>query len=487
MLDFTSKKQILICLFLIVLLGAGLRFYDLAAESLWTDEMISLIHIQKDSFTSLIHSVLDYELIPPGYFILLNGWAHFFGETEFYLRFLSALFDSISIILIYFLGKKIFDSKVGLWSALIFSTSMLPLVYAQEARPYAFFGFLVLLSSYLLAIICTDQLGSTQKYYFFSYMIIITLSLYVDYMTLFVLMFHSLFILIYFYRKDKSILKKQLLFSIGALIIFIPGLQLMLIQALIRQPALQERLLLWGVPQIMSNLGIIFYLLPIILMFTGTIILFFYVKDRLFRKIKLQGIIFISLFFWVIFCILQVIFLDKIIRSFALVRHSFFVVPFCYILISKANSLILNKRIKALVLISIIVFNGITLVYYYQQTTKAPWNEAIAFLGINSPSNSLVLFDRSGANADLFNYYLKQNSGLNFRQLNLSWSEKRQLVMIDEKYLFKQLDLESSFWLVSSRNIKTRDYYQELLKEKYPLVLEKKYKELELYYFKSSN
>ena len=58
-------------LLLIVLLGAGLRFYDLGGEALWTDEMVSLRHVQKES---LIDSVVRAELMPPGYFLFLSGW-----------------------------------------------------------------------------------------------------------------------------------------------------------------------------------------------------------------------------------------------------------------------------------------------------------------------------------------------------------------------------------------------------------------------------
>src|SRR3989338_8529152 len=96
-------------LLLIVLLVAGLRFYDLGGEALWTDEMVSLRHVQDTSFREVIDSVVQAELMPPGYFLFLSGWISFFGISEFSLRFISAFFDTLSIILIFLLGKRFYE------------------------------------------------------------------------------------------------------------------------------------------------------------------------------------------------------------------------------------------------------------------------------------------------------------------------------------------------------------------------------------------
>jgi len=77
-----NKKKVYLILFLIVILGATLRFYDLSTESLWTDEMVSLIHTQKENYKGLIDSVIYTELMPPGYFITLKYWASLFGTSE---------------------------------------------------------------------------------------------------------------------------------------------------------------------------------------------------------------------------------------------------------------------------------------------------------------------------------------------------------------------------------------------------------------------
>ncbi len=479
--DPTNKKTVLICLFLIVLLGAGLRFYDLTAESLWTDEAVTLIHARTENTKALIDSVIYAELMPPGYFILLKYWINYFGEKEFSLRFLSVIFDCFSIILIYLLGKKIFNPKVGLVSALILSTFMLQLVYAQEARPYAFFGFLVLFSSYLFLCLYQNNLNSKRKYYLLGYILVNLTALYTNYMVMFVLLFHLLIFLFFFYPENKPSLKEYLLSLISTFILFLPGMQILYLQALIRHPLLQKTLILRGVPEFLSNLGIIFYLLPLIFVLLFLPLGFYLFKKYLITRFKQEYLIRTILLFALLFGIAHLILLNTTLRSFALVRHSFFIFPIFIIILAWAVLEIKSNKLKLIAIFFILLFNFSTLFVYYTETTKAPWDEAINFISEHSDGNTLILFDRSGSNLFLYSYYFPDE----FRHLNLTWDERTKLVQINEKELFQTLSKEKNFWLISSRNIKTGDYYPELLKSKYPLLLEQKYKELELYYFKT--
>src|SRR3989344_5663696 len=477
-----NNKTFLFCLFLIILLGVGLRFYDLTAESLWTDEMISLIHLRAENAKELIDSVIYAELMPPGYFLMLQSWANYFGESEFSLRFLSVLFDCFSIILVYLLGKKVFNQKVGLLSALVFSTTMLPIVYAQEARPYALFGFLVLLSSYLFLCLYQNDLGSKRKYYFLRYTLVNAVSLYINYLALFELLFHLLIFLFFFYFQSKSSLKTQIFSFISTFILFLPGMQILYLQALIRHPILQKTLILRGVPEFLSNLGILFYLLPLIISLFFFVFGFYIFKKYLILRFKQEYLVRTILFFALLLGIVHLILLETILRSFALIRHSFFTFPFFIILLAWAVLKIKPNQRKLTAILIILLFNSYTLLVYYTETTKAPWAEAVNFISEHSDQNILILFDRSGSNVLLYDYY----SSPNFRHLNLTWEERGKLVQINEEELFQNISKEKNFWLVSSRNIKTGDYYQELLIGKFPLILEKKYKELDLYYFKSS-
>ncbi|MBT6774404.1 hypothetical protein HOA91_03460 [Candidatus Woesearchaeota archaeon] len=482
-----NKKKVYLILFLIVILGATLRFYDLSTESLWTDEMVSLIHTQKENYKGLIDSVIYTELMPPGYFITLKYWASLFGTSEFSLRFLSAFFDSLSVILIYLLGAKVFNKKVGLISALIFSTTMLQIVYAQEARPYALFGFLVLLSTYLFILLSQTPLNKRKKIYFlFGYSLVNAILLYTNYMALFVIIFHSL-ILFFYYREHKSHLNLKNHFSsaIISIIFFIPGLQILFIQTMIRHPILQESLVLRGVPVFLSNLGVGFYLLPLILLLLFTIGILVLFRKYSFKMPKNNTIIWVTFVSLAFIGIIHLFLMDTITRSFALVRHSFFIIPFFYVLVAKVISLLKLKRTQIIIVFLILIFNFFTLTLYYGETTKAPWDEAVITIKEHSSSKPLILFDRSGSNVLLFDYYWDTELYRGYDQIKLTWENKRELIKINESQLFSLLNQKKEFWLISSRNIKTGDYYVKLLKDKYNLIYSESYKELDLYYYNS--
>jgi uncharacterized membrane protein len=85
---------------------------------------------------------------PPLYYWILYLWTYLFGYSEFSLRFISLLTGSLSIPLIFLLGKRIFNPTVGLIAALILATSSYQIYYSQEARAYIVMVFLALLSYY---------------------------------------------------------------------------------------------------------------------------------------------------------------------------------------------------------------------------------------------------------------------------------------------------------------------------------------------------
>jgi len=476
-----QKKKVYFWLFLIILLGIGLRFYNLSAESLWTDEMVSLMHTQRSNDLEIIDSVTNMELMPPGYFLILDRWINYFGNSEFSLRFLSVLFDSLSILLVFLIATKLFNKKIGLISAFLLATTMLQIVYAQEARPYSLFGFLVLLSTYLLILAFDNKIKYKKTLLFVLYSIFVTLSLYVNYMALFLIILHLMFLI--FFKKNKEI-KNFIKSIIFTLIIFIPGFSILKIQALLRHTNLQKNLVLRGVPQFLSDFGVGFYLLPLITLTFFLILAYLYLRRNVDWAKFNKKMIFFSIISLFLFMVVHIVLLDTFMRSFALIRHSFFIVPFIYIGIAILISKFDMKKAK-LILIVILLFNSFTLFTYYTETTKAPWDKGINFVDKNSlETDTLILLDRSGSNFGLLQYH---SLNKDFRIMNLTWGEKRKLVKINESELFVKLNKEESFWLISSRNIKTGTYYKDLLAKKYELIESKKYKEMEVYHFSSIN
>lgn len=532
-----SKKTIYFLLVAIVLLGFLLRLYALTGESLWTDEMVSLSHARQETISSLAHSVAEKELMPAGYFIFLSYWIKLFGESEFSLRFPSLLFDLGSIILIFLLGAKsgaqLFGTELpgekkvtgdvmgylgrtglltGLLSSLFLSTTMLQVLYAQEARPYSFFTFLALLSSLLLVHFYKKQNLSS----FLVYTLVTALALHINYMAFFLIFFQLLAIIFYsnhFNHSNQSnhfnhfnqggqkrFLNIYFLSLVSLLILFIPQINILIRQVQLRQPFLQQFFHYLGLPSFLAQLGLFFYLLPVVslsLLIVLGMLFFKKKRESLILYFSNKNIFLITLFLLLIAGAMHLLFLEKSLRSFTLIRHSFFVAPFFYLFAARsivAYSITAHRRIvidklklsvPLLVILGILIFNAFTLTAYYQTVSKPPWREAVPFIEENFPENPLLLFERGGSNIKLYEYYssgearmidLSKDGGDDINGVN-------NLDNLDE--LVRTLSREKSFWLVSSRIMVKGEDYKALFDREFELRLKKEYPELSVYLYQT--
>ena len=77
--------------------------------------------------------------------MLMLPWVRIFGTSEFSLRFPSLLFSFFTVVLLFFLGRRFFNKKIGLIASFIMGLCPFHIWYAQEARDYSmvlFFGTL---------------------------------------------------------------------------------------------------------------------------------------------------------------------------------------------------------------------------------------------------------------------------------------------------------------------------------------------------------
>jgi mannosyltransferase len=115
-----------------ILLGALLRLYQIGAQSLWFDELLSL-SIARLPIQQVIFSPASID--PPLFYVLLHFWLRF-GTADGIVRLLPAFCGVATIPAIYALGKQLLSAQVGLAAALIFAIAPLQLYHAQEVRMY---------------------------------------------------------------------------------------------------------------------------------------------------------------------------------------------------------------------------------------------------------------------------------------------------------------------------------------------------------------
>ena len=121
MSDFLKKYKVFLTLFLIVLFGAFLRFYNISSVpvSLYWDEVASAYNAYsiaqsgKDeygtSYPLLFRSFEDYKT--PANIYLTSVIVKFLGLSEFTTRFTSALFGSLSVLISFFLVSELLKKQ----------------------------------------------------------------------------------------------------------------------------------------------------------------------------------------------------------------------------------------------------------------------------------------------------------------------------------------------------------------------------------------
>ncbi len=138
------KKLHLFFTLIILLLAVFLRVYHLTQQSFWFDEAFAWnIVIQPDMFPRIVA-----DTHPPLFYLLLRGWMSVMGDSELALRSLSAFISTLTVAMMYPLGREI-AKRLGIGLVLIPLTAMLffalndaDIFHAQEARNYALYNLL---------------------------------------------------------------------------------------------------------------------------------------------------------------------------------------------------------------------------------------------------------------------------------------------------------------------------------------------------------
>jgi len=124
---------------------AALRFHSLAIKSFWFDEGVGFAIARLDWY-NFARILWRREANMSLYYLFLHFWLYF-GSSEFFVRALSVLFAVASVPVIYFLGRRLFDTRVALIAAALFAVNAYHVQYSQDARSYSLMVLLCLLSS----------------------------------------------------------------------------------------------------------------------------------------------------------------------------------------------------------------------------------------------------------------------------------------------------------------------------------------------------
>jgi uncharacterized membrane protein len=166
-----------------------LRLWNIQCPLMWQDEISTIgnatgqftgvddqkrfpenVIIGKPYNTSSINSaesIIDVwkyfaggDVNPPLYYTIFYFIRYLLGDSFFSFRILSTISSIISVLIIYIIGKKLFNKWTGFWAALLMCLSAPQIIYSYEVKQYAFLIFLGLCS--MLVLIQIEQNGVTR-------------------------------------------------------------------------------------------------------------------------------------------------------------------------------------------------------------------------------------------------------------------------------------------------------------------------------------
>ena len=144
--------------------------------------------VLKSSWLELIRTCFQIPRISP-LFCFRQAVRRSLGPNETSLRLLSALSSALVVYFVFAIGRMLFDFEVGVFAALLCAVNSIQIVYAQNARPYAF----CLLLSTISILSFLQWTKSETKLSRPSFIVATTLLLYAHYIFFLVLLIQNLY------------------------------------------------------------------------------------------------------------------------------------------------------------------------------------------------------------------------------------------------------------------------------------------------------
>src|SRR3989344_3209364 len=144
-LDFVFSKNNIKYILILFVLGFVLRGIVSVNSSPNADEMVHGTHALGIISSNKLQ-IMDQDAV---WFYITDLFYNLFGKDLFGLRFASILFGALSIILVYLIGKKLFNERVALLSAFILTFSSYHVIMSLAEMDTSMM-FFVLFSIYFL-------------------------------------------------------------------------------------------------------------------------------------------------------------------------------------------------------------------------------------------------------------------------------------------------------------------------------------------------
>lgn len=375
---------------LILLLAFALRVRDQAHLEFWTDEAMSVQHIQTANWPALVDSLAHNEGMPVLYFVVLQISSRM-TDSEIGLRLISLWLGAITVALGIAFGYRYFSSAAGLWLGALLAISSLFVLLAQWARPYSL-AICLTLGLLLLTLRLSDKTAKRRDWLLF--WLCGTAAMYTLYTLGFVLVGSAVYMA---YRRYPLGLRLGLapivVSGLAILAAFLPWLPILLHQGTWTAKALwwvaspEPRLLPETIDQFMFGAEIrgwpkIITLIVVPVLVVGLIWGAYCAakKGRLAFPLFTSGVP--LAIFWVL----------SYHTPLYVPRHAFFAVPGCLLLVVEA---LLSVRLPARTVLGLsLVTGGVVaqLTPIIDTGANIPWSQVASYLAQKAQPHDLVIF-----------------------------------------------------------------------------------------------
>lgn len=190
------------------------------------DEFSAILRTYYDSFAELIEiGVKQNDSHPAGVQVFIYYWIKLFGLNEASLKFPFILMGTLSVYLVYLVGKQWYGKSSAILSALVFAVIQFAIFHSQLARPYSPGLFFVLLSTYFWTKLVFEK--NSKRLVIFTYILSASLASYVHAFTLFFVFLQGISGLFFLKKKD---LRNYVLINLLVFILYLPHMSIFLAQ-----------------------------------------------------------------------------------------------------------------------------------------------------------------------------------------------------------------------------------------------------------------
>jgi mannosyltransferase len=380
-------------LVLITAIGAILRFYNLSEKSLWLDEASTLAMSNQSLINIWNTGYLDNN--PPLFHYLTNVML-VFGQSEFVLRFLPAVFGIVTIVVVYLIGKEFKDENTGLIAAALVAFSPFCLNYAQEAYSYA----MVLLVASLMFLFYLKAIKTNERNNWLLFGVCSALAFWTHFYLAIAIIVIYVYTVILIIASNREWIKGFVYAVITTAILSSP----IVYMAVYRLTSLTNAPVTYGVLGL-PLIGETIYRFAGFNWFIAWIYLALLVVGVGYLFLKDKKMCLFSMLFIIFPIVISVLLSAKMTMN---PRYLIFLLPIIFVTIAYSYQffakLITDKRLIYVALIGIVVINAIPIQSYYTQLRAEDWRGYSTQLsGLTNNGDIVVVMP--GYMSQPFNYY----------------------------------------------------------------------------------